>query len=434
MQSTARLLRPLLRLVIFVLLAAPMTATAQPDPAALNRAFGLWVADEIWPEARRAGISRAVFDAAFNGVVLNLTLPDLVIPGADAVPANDQAEFRSPGAYFGETGLASLTRTGRQELQQWSSTLTAIEARYGVPGEILLAVWARESAFGHASIPEYAIEALATEAYLGRRAEKFRGELIAALQILEAGDVSIGAMRSSWAGGLGLPQFLPSTFLAYAIDFDGDGHRDIWGSVPDALASIANYLAANGWNPSLGWGEEAAIPDSVSCTLEGPLQGLPLTAWQLLGIAVEGDPGEQRYLLMPAGRFGPTFIVTDNFYVLKTYNESDVYALYVGHLADRIGGRNEPFTGAWLPIDSLTRGDVQRMQLYLEAAGHDVGGADGLIGFRTRIAVGAMQSALGQPETCFPDRRFIQSLGQESPACACEDPPARRRITPYTDW
>lgn len=394
-----------------VLVVAAIDARAQPDAAALNRGFSQWIADEIWPEARRAGVSRATFDAAFDSVTLELTLPDLVIPGAAAEPANDQAEFRSPGAYFGETGLASLTRTGREERQQWSSTLAAIEARYGVPGEILLAIWARESAFGHASIPEYAIEALATEAYLGRRAEKFRGELIAALQILQAGDVSIEAMRSSWAGGLGLPQFLPSTFLAYAVDFDGDGHRDIWSSVPDALASIANYLAAHGWNQSLGWGEEAVIPATVSCTLEGPHQGLPLTAWQLLGISVNGAPSEQRYLLMPAGRLGPGFIVTDNFYVLKTYNESDVYALYVGHLADRIAGRNEPFAGAWLPIDTLTRGDVQRMQLSLEAIGHDVGGADGLIGFRTRIAVGAMQSALGLPETCFPDRRFIQSLG-----------------------
>jgi lytic murein transglycosylase len=411
MPFVAKFPRLPLRIALLALVAVASTAAAQPDTAALNRAFDQWIVDQVWPDARRAGVSRATFDAAFNGVTLDLTLPDLEIPGAAPEPANDQAEFRSPGAYFGETGLASLTRTGRQEQQQWESTLAAIEARYGVPSEILLAIWARESAFGHASIPEYAIEALATEAYLGRRADKFRAELVAALQILEAGDVSIDAMRSSWAGGLGLPQFLPSTFLAYAVDFDGDGHRDIWGSVPDALASIANYLAAHGWNSQFGWGAETAIPASVSCTLEGPHQGLPVTAWQLLGIALEGPPSDQRYLLMPAGRFGPGFIVTDNFYVLKTYNESDVYALYVGHLADRIAGRNEPFAGTWLPIDPLTRGDVQRMQRSLEAIGHDVGGADGLIGFRTRIAVGAMQAALGLSETCFPDRRFIQSLG-----------------------
>lgn len=394
---------------LIIALCAGPGAVAQPDNAALDQAFRDWVAAEIWLEASRAGVSRQTFDAAFAGVTPDLTLPDIQLPGAE--PAIDQAEFRSPGAYFDEAGLATLTRIGREEMQRWSSALSSIERRYGVPAEILLAIWARESAFGRASIPHYAIRTLATQAYLGRRPDKFRIELIAALQILEAGDISIADMRSSWAGGMGLPQFLPTTFLSYAVDFDGDGHRNIWTSVPDALASIANFLARNGWDDSVGWGAEAAIPPSVSCTLEGPHQGLPVTAWRMLGIDVDGRAREQRYLVMPAGRLGPGFIVTDNFYVLKAYNESDVYALYVGHLADRIAGSETPFAGSWLPIGALSHTEILLMQQSLASLGHDVGGIDGLIGFRTRISVGAAQAALGMPETCFPDRAFIEALG-----------------------
>jgi lytic murein transglycosylase len=391
--------------------AAISSATAQPAGTALLAEFDTWIAGVVWPEAERAGVSRQTFDGAFAGVTLDLDLPELVLPGADDGPPIDQAEFRSPGAYFDEAGLATLTRIGREELQRWSATLADIESSYGVPAEILLAIWARESAFGRASIPHNAIEALATEAFLGRRADKFHAELIAALRILEAGDVSIAAMRSSWAGGLGLPQFLPTTFIAYAVDHDGDGRRDIWNSVPDALASIANYLASHGWDPSLGWGEEAALPANVSCTLEGPHQGLAVADWRRLGVDVAARPRETRFLLLPAGRHGPAFLVTGNFYVLKAYNESDLYALYVGHLADRIAGRATAFGAAWQPVGALTHGEIQAMQQRLEAAGYDVGGADGLIGFRTRIAVGAVQAALGLAETCFPDRALIQALG-----------------------
>jgi len=218
-------------------------------------------------------------------------------------------------------------------------------------------------------------------------------------------------MRSSWAGGLGLPQFLPSTFLAYAVDFDGDRRRDIWGSVPDALASIANYLAQHGWIASLRWGAELAEPAALSCTREGPHQGLPAAGWHLLGLATSNDTvGQEHYLLLPAGNLGPGFLVTDNFYVLKEYNRSDLYALYVGHLADRISRGSRPFSGEWQPLGDLTHGEILEIQLWLEAAGHDVGGADGLVGFRTRVAVGAAQSSLGLPETCFPDRALLEAI------------------------
>ena len=388
----------------------PGYAFAQANQSDLDLEFAAWIESEIWPEAEAADVSRSVFDLAFAGVVLDLTLPELVLPGAGNEPAIDQAEYRSPALYFDESGLATLARIGREEWESWSSTLTAIERRYGIPAEILLAIWGRESAYGRARIPHYAIGALATGAFLGRRADRFRTELIAALLILEAGHVTPGAMKSSWAGGLGLPQFVPTSFLAYAIDFDGDGRRDIWGSVPDALASIANYLVQHGWDSSLDWGEEVAHPAGVSCTLEGPDQGRPAAAWEQIGLVPRGAVGgEVRYLMMPAGRLGPSFLVTDNFYVLREYNRSDLYALYVGHLADRIGNRNAAIDGQWQPIGDLTHGEIQQVQVWLLQAGYDVRTL-GIIGYKTRVAVGSVQSTEGLAETCIPDRPFLRSM------------------------
>ncbi len=251
---------------------------------------------------------------------------------------------------------------------------------------------------------------------MGRRKETFRPELVAALEIVAAGDISAGRMKSSWAGALGQPQLLPTHYLAYAFDFDGDGHRDIWNSVPDTLASIANYLLHKGWDFERGWGVEVTVPASVPCTLEGPEQGRGMAEWAKLGIRqVDGSPlprveqNREAFLLMPAGRLGPAFVVSGNFYVLKEYNYSDLYALYVGHLADRFHD-NRPFKAAWGKVGNFTRADVARMQRRFEAKGVDVGGADGLIGFKTRIAVGAWQAQNGKAVTCLPDAATVRRI------------------------
>ncbi len=195
---------------------------------------------------------------------------------------------------------------------------------------------------------------------------------------------------------------MPTLFFKYAVDFDGDGRRDIWTSVPDVLASIANNLRGEGWNPARGWGIEVKVPASVSCTLEGPEQGKPIEEWTKLGVTrVDGGglPGagknRKSFLLMPAGRFGPAFLVSENFYVLKEYNYSDLYALYIGSLADRIGG-GAGFSAPWGDIGVFKRIDVKRMQEELVAEGYDVGKVDGLVGFKTRIAVGSMAGEEGQ--------------------------------------
>ena len=393
-------------------------AARQADRKTVEKQFRRWLADDIWPEARAAGVTRATFDAALAGVSLDWSLPDPVPSGAPERPPRvySQAEFRSPGRYFRESSLNSLVRLGRERLAKWRDTLAAIERRYGVPRRIVVAVWGRESGYGRARIPHNAVRVLATEAFMGRRKTLFRPELLAVLRVVQEGHIPLSRLRSSRFGALGQPQFLPSKFLLYAVDFDGDGRRDIWRSVPDTLASIANYLRAHGWQPGRDWGFESRIPDNVSCTLEGPDKGAPVRDWVRSGVKrVSGRPfpgselGRTGYLLMPAGRSGPAYIATGNFYVLKTFNESDLYALFIGHLADRYAS-NRRFVGSWSAVKGFSRRDVQAMQRRLERRGVNVGGADGLVGFRTRVAIGEWQMANGQRPTCFPDAGLLRRI------------------------
>jgi len=404
---------PLFLLMLAVLLA-PLPASARN----VETLFRQWLQNDLWPDAQARGISKEIFDAAFAGIKPNLELPDLVMP--DQKPATPQrqhqAEFGSPGNYFAEKTVAAVVAGGRQRARAHADTLTRIEARYGVPAGILLAIWGRESGFGTARIPYNAIEVLGTKAFMATRKEMFRAEILAALEMARRG-TPLAAMKSSWAGALGQPQFLPTSYLAHAIDFDGDGLADIWNSVPDTLASIANYLAHFGWVKGRDWGFEVTVPESVSCALEGPDKGRRIADWQAMGISrVGGRPFpeiERRaegFLLMPAGRHGPAFIVTPNFYVLKEYNESDLYALFVGHAADRIAYGDRRFAAAWGKVGGLLRSDVAAMQRGLERAGYDVGGADGLAGFRTRRSIGDWQARNGLAPTCFPDRGLVGRL------------------------
>ena len=403
---------------LLALLMLSLPAHAAVDRKATERAFQAWLADTIWPEAQAAGVTQKTFAAAFKGVTLDWDLPELAPPGAPPPPHTTevQAEFRSPGAYFDQKNLNAQVAAGRQLLAKYDRQLDAIEARYGVPRGILLAIWARESSFGRAAIPYSAIRTLATQAFMSRRKDFFRPELIAALRILQSGEASLRQMKSSWAGALGQPQFLPSYYLKYAVDGDGDGRRDIWGSPPDVLASIASFLRNEGWDPERSWGIEVRVPDSVACHLEGPDQGRGMADWQAAGVRrVDGSDlpryaqNRTAFLLMPAGRQGPAFIVSGNFYVIKAYNYSDLYALYVGHLGDRFGD-NRAFAGDWGRIGGFSRADVARMQKQFEAAGHDVGGTDGLVGFKTRVAVGRWQEQNGNRVTCMPDAAMIKSI------------------------
>ena len=406
------------RIALLLCLIVVLGATPVASQGSVEKQFQSWLTKDIWPKARSRGVSRKTFQTAIRDVKLNWKLPDLRPPGtADVAPAQQrQAEFASPARYFKESRLNNLVAAGRKQLAKWQKTLDAIERRYGVPRRIIIAIWGRESAFGHASIPHYAIRSLATEAFMGRRKAFFEAEFLAALQILQQRHITPKTMKSSWAGAMGHPQFLPTMYLRYAVDFDGNGRRDIWTSVPDSLASIANFLQASGWQSDRDWGFEAKIPTGISCALEGPEQGRKIAEWVERGARrISGRPfptGELHrtgFLLMPAGRAGPAYIATKNFYVLKAYNESDLYALFIGHLADRFGG-NKPFVGKWAKVAGFNRRDVQKMQARLIGKGYDVGGADGLVGFKTRTAIGAWQQRNGLKATCFPDAGLIRSI------------------------
>ncbi|MEM8811278.1 MAG: lytic murein transglycosylase [Pseudomonadota bacterium] len=408
------------RLWIAVLLVFVFGADANArSKAAIEAEFRDWQENDLWPEARRLGVSKRVFRNAFADLTLEWSLPDLVPPGS-APPkkrAQSQAEFRAPAAYFSENNLGAQTRSGRALMAQWGDTLKRIERRFGVPGQFLIAIWGRESGFGRARIPHSALRVLSTKAFMSTRKDLFRRETLAALQILQKKGLSAGALKSSWAGAMGQPQFLPSSYLKYAVDFDKDGTADIWNSVPDTLASMANYLAEHGWQKGRDWGFEATIPASVSCAQEGPDRARRILDWEKDGIVrVSGRPfpgHEARakgMMLVPAGRTGPHFIVTPNFYVLKEYNNSDLYALYVGNLADRIAYGSGPFKRGWGSHPKMLRSDIAAMQRVLEKQGHDVGGADGLPGFKTRRSIGAWETANGRSSTCFPTPSLIRAI------------------------
>lgn len=407
----------MLRLVLVaLLLLSALPATAQTR-ASVEAQFRTWLETTIWPRAQAEGVRRATFDAAFQGVGVMWDLPDLVLPGAPPPTAQRQAEFGSPARYFAPRTVQGTASAGRDMARRHAATLAAVEQQTGVPARILLAVWGRESAYGRAAIPHDAFAVLGTKGFLSTRSAYFTDELIAALQLADTGDVPPRAMRSSWAGAMGQPQFMPSNVLGHARDGDGDGRADIWGSVPDTLASIGGYLAHHGWDPARDWGFEVVLPDSVSCALEGPDQARPIADWAAMGITrVSGRPfpaAELRKagsLMLPAGRAGPAFLVTPNFHVLKAYNNSDLYALFVGHIGDRIAFGVGDFTGAWRAPAGLLRSDVAAMQRALERMGHDVGGADGLAGFKTRRSIGRWQEATGQAPTCYPDAAMTAAL------------------------
>lgn len=395
---------------------------------AVQASFSQWL-QGLWPEAEAAGISRQTFDTQLKGLKLDWSLPQLVppdpaFPGGPALPAamkpkpKPQAEFGVPQNYFKARSLNALASGGRAKSRQLAKTLKAIEQQYGVPASIVVAIWGRETGFGQAALPYDAVTAIATQAFMGRRADEFRPQLIGALKIIELKHATRKMMKSSWAGAMGHTQFLPGDFEDYAVDFDGDGRQDIWRSVPDALASVGNSLKSQGWDGNQPWAYEVTLPKNFDCTLQGPDQALPISEWIDLGVQrVHGRPfpkarlGDWTFLVLPAGMKGPAFLATTNFSVLKLYNNSDVYAIFVGHVADMIA-YNAPvnFVGKWLPVERFTRDRVLRFQKVLVSQGHDVGKVDGLVGFKTRQTIGKEEKARGLPLTCYPSHALINQV------------------------
>ncbi len=326
-------------------------------------------------EAIGKGIRPAVYDTVTKTLTPDFSLPDLDIP---STKAPEQPEFvRTPEQYLGAKGLASLGEQGRKLYAQHKDTLAAIAKTYGVDPYILLGLWGRETAFGtYVNDLRYnALQVIATQAYIGHRPELFQRQFIDAIRMVQEGAVAAKDMKSSWAGAMGLVQFMPEDYFKYAVDQDGDGKKDIWHSVPDALASLAKNLHGIGWDKAQPWGFEVRAPASVDCSLGYLDIRKPVSEWAVMGVApVEGGafPEDvmswQASLLQPAGIYGPAFLTFDNFQVIREYNKSDLYALYVGNLADRIRGGGV-FKAPWQAIVQVPTADVEFLQKKLTALG-----------------------------------------------------------------
>ncbi|MGA2042654.1 MAG: lytic murein transglycosylase [Roseiarcus sp.] len=355
-------------------------------------------------EAIGRGVSAAVVDAAFDRLQPDLKVLDF---------QRDQPEFKIPVWDY----LASLVddervADGKAKMAEVAPALAKAEQRFGVSRYVIAAIWGVESDFGRAMGKRPLVQSLGTLACLGERASYFRGELMAALQILANGDVAADRLNGSWAGAFGQTQFMPSTFLRLAVDLDGDGRRDVVDSAADALGSTANYLMKSGWRTGAPWGFEVKVPSGYSGP-SGRRNKAPMAAWAARGITrSDGRPlGEgQAGLLAPAGLGGPTFLVTSNFDAIYSYNASESYALAIAALSDRLAG-GAPFATPW-PTDNpgLSRAERREMQRLLIAHGYDVGEPDGAIGKKTTDAIADFQSKNGLDRDGRPSVKLLAAL------------------------
>jgi lytic murein transglycosylase len=396
-----------------------LLAFAAPYPArAADTGFTQFIAS-LWPEAQKEGVSRATFERETRGLEPDYKLPDLLLPGRPTTGAPSQAEFvQVPADYVKEASIARLAAEGQRLMQKHRAALNAIEARFGVPATVVLAIWGRETDYGRYTLPYDLMRVLATQAYVGRRKEQYRIEFVLAMKILGEGNIARKDMRSSWAGATGLTQFLPSEFYKHGMDFDGDGRVDIWNSVPDALASAAQQLVNKGWQPGLRWAYEVRAPANVDCTQGVPEVTKPIGNWLRAGfVPARGarlsatEQAQPASLLQPEGIYGPAFLTTKNYFVIKEYNFSDLYVLFVGHLSDRMTSP-QPFATPWSASTQLRTANVEAMQRHLTRIGLYNDKLDGKAGMKTRAALGAYQKSAGLKVDCWPSEAVLQSMSK----------------------
>jgi lytic murein transglycosylase len=400
----------------FLLFSVLLVAAANHAFAA-DGAFAQWLA-ALWPEAQAMGVSRATFETATRGLEPDFSLPDLAIPGRSEAPQRGQAEFvQTPADYLKEANIARLAAQGAKLREQYRAALDGIEKRFGVPGSVVLAIWGRETDFGNYKLPHSAIRVLATQAYTGKRKDMFRQEFLLALKMLEEGRAQPADMRSSWGGAMGLTQFLPSEFYKHGVDFDGDGRVDIWHSVPDALASAAKQLLDKGWQPGRRWAYEVHAPAGFDCTQGVPEVVRPIGEWLKAGFVpaygrrLRADElADTASVLQPEGIYGPAFLAAKNYFVIKEYNFSDLYVLFVGQVSDRIGDPQRRFEQPWSQGALMRTADVEAMQKGLTARGLYRDKIDGKAGMLTRAALGAYQKANGLKLDCWPTAAVLDHM------------------------
>ena len=393
----------------FALIALSLPLVA--SPARADAKFEAFI-QTLWPLAKASGISRQLFDAAFAGI----TEPDPQVLKL----AKNQPEFTSTTAdYLAKAVTPIRIETGQAMKAQEAKLLAAIEAKYGVDRHVLLGIWGMESNFGKDKGSMKVMRSLATLMYAGRKQKYAREQFVAALKILKRGVVSPETFTGSWAAAMGHTQFIPTSYISYAVDWTGDGTKDIWNSKEDALASTANYLAKAGWKADRPWGWEVTLPKSFDKALIGRSEWRTVAAWQKLGIT-RGDGGNfgapqaDAFVMVPQGVAGPRFLVTRNFLAIMAYNLSHSYALAVGHLGDRIRGGG-PILASWPEVNfDLSFEQRVELQRKLNAKGFETGGDDGRFGARTYEAVIAYQKSVGLPLDGMPSVKLLERIKRGS--------------------
>jgi lytic murein transglycosylase len=364
---------------------------------------------DLWPDAARRGVARENFQRFTAGLTPDLHIMDLL----DAQP-----EFtKSTWGYLDLLVSDERIARGRELLTQYASTFAAEERAYGVDRTIIAAIWGVESNYGTLGGDRSVLRSTATLACVGRRRDYFREEFLSALDILQRGDIAPDRLVGSWAGAFGPTQFMPTTFKRYAVDFDGDGRRDVIDSVPDVIASTANNLKTDGWVSGQTWGYEVTLPQNFDYLLADRSKQMTVREWQNLGVRRAGNKpfphGDDRaFLLIPAGARGPAFLMLPNFRVIMKYNPAEAYALAIGYLADRLRG-GAPFVQDW-PRDErvLTLDERFELQQQLARHGFDIGTPDGLLGPRTRIAIRNFQASVGLVPDGFASSSVLDRLRQ----------------------
>jgi membrane-bound lytic murein transglycosylase B len=380
-----------------------------PEPGmtpVANAGWDAWVAGFKGRAAGR-GISGGTLDVAFRDAGF--------LPGVIEKDRNQTEFTRSLEDYLAIAASDERVTKGRAAMRTYGGVLAEIEARFGVEANVVAAVWGLESFYGERRGSIEVISALSTLAYDGRRGEFFEGQLVAALKILQNGDTTPSRMVGSWAGAMGHTQFIPTSYLAYAVDFRGDGRRDIWDNDPtDALASTANYFNRSGWTKGQPWGVEVRLPAGFNTGQTGRGTTRSPADWAAQGVRDMNGRAVPDYgaasILIPAGAGGPAFMVFRNFTVITRYNNAESYVIGIGHLSDRLAG-GPPIQASFGPDkNGMTIADRQELQRRLTAAGFDTGGADGVIGKKTEAAISAYQASRGMAVTGQPSMALLQAL------------------------
>jgi lytic murein transglycosylase len=364
----------------------------------------------LWPDAARRGVSRETFDVHTRGLTPDLRIMDLM----DAQPEFTKAVWDYLDLLVNESRI----KRGQEILAQYRSVFDAMERTYGVDRNIVTAIWGVESNFGTSGGDRPVVRSTATLACVGRRQDYFRNEFLAALEILERGDISPDRLKGSWAGAFGPTQFMPTSFKRFAVDFDGDGRRDVVDSAADLIGSTANNLKVDGWVTGQTWGYEVVVPAGFDFLLADSAKAMTVREWERQGVLRVGGkpyprPTDRAYLLIPAGASGPAFLMLNNFRVLMKYNPAEAYALAIGHLADRMRGE-APFVIAWPRHERvLTGAERYELQGHLVRRGFDIGGEpNGRINAKSRSAIKSYQVSQGVVPDGFASADLLERLRQ----------------------